>query len=108
MGPAGARTDVLALVAKAIGALTDGKTARLAEIVAPGIGGVGRVDLVAGAALLRMDERRRLQRKADLRISAEIDAAALMVIAGAGDDVAGRPIGEVGREFGRSVGRFGC
>src|ERR1700744_2697029 len=106
MAGAAAGADVLALMAIAVGALPDGKAARLAKIVAPGIARVGRVDLVAGAALLRMNERRRLQRKADLRIGVQIDPAALMVIAGAGDDVAGWPIGEVGEKVERTVGRI--
>src|SRR5579859_1854500 len=93
-----APANVFALMAIPIGALPDAETARLAEIVAPGIAAVRRIRLVrAGMTLLRMDIGRRLQRKADLRIGVEVGAAALMVIAGAGDDVAGRAIGEVVR-----------
>src|SRR6478609_690023 len=44
-----------------------------------------------------MDEGGDFQGKSDLRIGVEIRAAALAMIAGAGDDVAGRTIAEVGR-----------
>src|SRR5581483_10189864 len=43
----GARPDVLALMAETAGALTDAETARLAEIVAPGISAGRQVRLVA-------------------------------------------------------------
>ena len=50
--------------------------------------------------------RRALQRKADLRIDREIGMAGLAAIAGAGQDRAARPIGEVGRRRSRPLGRL--
>ena len=102
-----AGADVLALMAETGGALADLETARLAEIVLPGISAVALV----GPALaqgLRADEGRSLfQRKADLRIGGEVGVAAPFARAAVGDDVAARVIGEVGRGCGRPLGDVG-
>src|SRR5260370_40440152 len=80
------RADILALMAKAAGALSDIKTAGFAEIVSPGIAG-GAADylvqrFVTRSAIpefLRVNQGRKfLQRKPDLRISRAVCAAALL------------------------------
>src|SRR6266436_4630303 len=91
---ASAGTDVLALVPEAAGALPDAEAARLAEIIPPGIKAGWMIRSVARTAPegLRMNEGRRLQREADLRIGDQVGAAAPPARAAVGDDVAGGAI----------------
>ncbi len=104
----GAGADILALVAKAAGALSDFETAGFAEIVPPRIAARRTRRIWRAWRRLRVDEGRRLfQRKADLRIGGEVGMAALFVRAAVGDDVAARTIAEIGRRRSRPFGKIG-
>jgi len=94
----------------AAGTLPDIEAARLAEIVAPGIkagGPVGAVARLPAAERLGVDEGRGLQRKADLGIAGQVGIAGLSARAAPGEDVADRPIGEIGGVVWRAVGKSG-
>src|ERR1700678_239958 len=99
---AGARTNVLPLVAETGGALPHFKAAGLAEIIPPGIASARLLGFVALAEGLRADESRGLlDRKPDLRIGGQVNAAALLAVAAAGNDVADRAVAEFSRPFRR-------
>src|SRR5712671_6808425 len=96
--------NILALMAKSAGALSDAETARFAKIILPRV-------IVRAAGLLveqsaqpglsqglRVGKRGGLfQRKPNLRIGGEIDAAALLARARVGDDLTRRVVAEIGR-----------
>src|SRR6516164_8115413 len=97
-----AESNVLALVAVAAGALSHAKTARFAKIILPWVTDrparqlVGPLGRPSDSERLRVGEGGRLlQRKADLRIGGEVDAAALFVPSAVGDDVSRGAIGEI-------------
>ena len=103
---AGRGANVLALMAEAGGALPDLETAGFAKIVAPRIYAAALAGFCAER--LRTDDGRGfLQRKADLRIGGEVGVAAAPACAAAGDDVAARVIGELGRSCSGPFGDFG-
>ena len=107
-GRAGARTNVLALVSEAAGALADVEAAGLAEIVPPQIAAGRLLRFGAPCVGLRADKGRRfLDRKADLRIGGPVDMAALLARTAAGEDVAARTVGEFGRNRRRPFGEIG-
>src|SRR6202048_2108399 len=103
----GSRADILSLVAKTAGALSDAETAGFAKIVLPGIE-AGRLVGFGLPERLRTGEGRGFfQRKADLRIGGEVDAAGLFAKTAVGDDVAARAIAEIGRPGRRPLGDLG-
>ena len=103
---AGRRTDVLALMPEAGGALAHLEAAGFAKIVPP------RIDTAAFALalakLLRADQGRGvIERKTDLRIGGEVGASAAPTHAATGNDVAARVIGEVARNRRRPFSDLG-
>ncbi len=103
--------DVLALVADAGGALADRKAAALAEVIAPRPHLRAGVVCVGGRTLTPLihfgagEGGRIRKRKADLRIDRVVDAAALVVEAGAGQQLAGPVIAEAVRHALRPLDR---
>src|ERR1700738_3252204 len=103
----GSRADILSLVAKTAGALSDAETAGFAEIILPGIEAGQLVGLALPERLRTGEGRGLFQRKADLRIGSEVDAAGLFAKTAVGDDVAARAIAEIGRPRRRPLGDLG-
>src|SRR2546423_6535943 len=101
---AGRGTDVLALMPEAGGALPDLEAAGLAKIVAPWIDATAFLSLFPAERLRADGGRGFLERKADLRIGGEVGSSAVPAHAAAGDDVAARVVGEVGRHRLRPFG----
>src|ERR1700722_17465798 len=109
------RTDILSLMPKTAGALSDTKTAGFAKIILPWIAGVSANRLIGGQRLVARPAARKglgvgesrslLQWKSDLRVSGEVGVAAGNMRAVAGDDIAARAIGEIGRAFCRPLGK---
>ena len=104
---AGCGADILALVPEAGGALPDLEAAGFAKIVPPRIDAAARFGIFPAEGLRADGGRGSLERKTDLRIGGEIGASAAPAHAAAGDDVAARVIGEVGRSRRRPFNDLG-
>src|SRR5829696_7661692 len=104
---AGRGADILALMPEAGGALPDLEAAGFAEIVPPRIDAAARFRIFPSEGLRADGGRGSLERKTDLRIGGVVGASAAPAHAAAGDDVAARIIGEVGRSRRRTSGDLG-